>query len=33
MSEALLTVRSVQTFYGKIQALKGVDIDIPRGGS
>jgi branched-chain amino acid transport system ATP-binding protein len=31
MSEALLTVRSVQTFYGKIQALKGVDIDIPKG--
>jgi branched-chain amino acid transport system ATP-binding protein len=31
MSEALLTVRNVQTFYGKIEALKGVDIDIPKG--
>jgi branched-chain amino acid transport system ATP-binding protein len=31
MSEALLTARNVQTFYGKIQALKGVDIDIPKG--
>jgi branched-chain amino acid transport system ATP-binding protein len=31
MSESLLTVRKVQTFYGKIQALKGVDIDIPKG--
>jgi branched-chain amino acid transport system ATP-binding protein len=31
MSEPLLTARNVQTFYGKIQALKGVDIDIPRG--
>jgi branched-chain amino acid transport system ATP-binding protein len=31
MSDALLTVRGVQTFYGKIQALKGVDIDIKKG--
>ena len=31
MSDALLTVRRVQTFYGKIQALKGVDIDIKKG--
>jgi branched-chain amino acid transport system ATP-binding protein len=31
MTEAMLTVRGVQTFYGKIQALKGVDIDIKRG--
>ena len=31
MSELLLTARQVQTFYGKIQALKGVDIDIPKG--
>jgi branched-chain amino acid transport system ATP-binding protein len=31
MSEPLLTARNVQTFYGKIQALKGVDIDIPKG--
>ncbi|HRD76985.1 MAG TPA: ABC transporter ATP-binding protein [Hyphomicrobiaceae bacterium] len=27
----LLTVRGVETFYGKIQALKGVDIDVNRG--
>ena len=31
MSEALLTVRGVETFYGKIQALKGVDIDVAKG--
>ncbi len=31
MSDAMLTVRGVQTFYGKIQALKGVDIDIKKG--
>ena len=27
----LLTVRGVETFYGKIQALKGVDIDVNEG--
>ncbi|MFO0994470.1 MAG: ABC transporter ATP-binding protein [Hyphomicrobiales bacterium] len=31
MSEAMLTVRGVETFYGKIQALKGVDIDVAKG--
>jgi branched-chain amino acid transport system ATP-binding protein len=31
MSESLLTARKVHTYYGKIQALKGVDIDIPKG--
>ena len=31
MSDAMLTVRGVQTFYGKIQALRGVDIDIRKG--
>lgn len=31
MSEALLTVRGVHTYYGKIQALRGVDIDIKKG--
>ena len=31
MSECLLTARKVHTYYGKIQALKGVDIDIPKG--
>jgi branched-chain amino acid transport system ATP-binding protein len=31
MSDTMLTVRGVQTFYGKIQALKGVDIDIKKG--
>ena len=31
MSEPLLQVRGVQTFYGKIQALKGIDIDVNAG--
>ncbi|MBM3520813.1 MAG: ABC transporter ATP-binding protein [Alphaproteobacteria bacterium] len=31
MSQPLLQVRGVETFYGKIQALKGVDIDIAKG--
>jgi branched-chain amino acid transport system ATP-binding protein len=29
--EPLLVVRGVETFYGKIQALKGVDIDVREG--
>jgi branched-chain amino acid transport system ATP-binding protein len=29
--EPLLTVRGVETYYGKIIALKGVDIDVNRG--
>ena len=28
---ALLTARGVETFYGSIQALKGIDIDVARG--
>jgi len=28
MTEPLLKVRGVQTFYGKIQALKGIDMDV-----
>ena len=28
---ALLTIRGVQTFYGNIQALKGIDIDVNDG--
>ncbi len=28
---ALLTVRGVETFYGSIQALKGIDIDVASG--
>jgi branched-chain amino acid transport system ATP-binding protein len=28
---ALLTARGVETFYGAIQALKGIDIDVDRG--
>ena len=28
---ALLQVRGLHTFYGKIEALKGIDIDIPEG--
>ena len=31
MSEPLLSVRGVDAFYGKIQALRGVDIDINPG--
>jgi branched-chain amino acid transport system ATP-binding protein len=31
MSETLLTTRGVQAFYGKIQALKGIDIDVKQG--
>jgi branched-chain amino acid transport system ATP-binding protein len=31
MSEPLLQVRGVQTFYGKIQALKGIDMDVSSG--
>src|SRR5579883_909899 len=27
----LLTIRGVEAFYGKIQALRGVDIDVNRG--
>ncbi len=29
--ETLLSVRGLETFYGKIQALRGVDIDVRRG--
>jgi len=31
MSEALLSIRGVETFYGKIQALRGIDLDVKRG--
>ena len=31
MSEALLSVRGVETFYGKIQALRGVELDVKKG--
>ncbi|MGL4727862.1 MAG: ABC transporter ATP-binding protein [Bosea sp. (in: a-proteobacteria)] len=31
MSAPLLSIRGVQTFYGKIQALKGVDVDVNQG--
>ena len=31
MSNPLLTVRGVETFYGKIQALRGIDIDVNSG--
>jgi len=30
-AEPLLTIRGLQTFYGKIQALKGVDVDVYEG--
>ena len=29
--KALLTLRGVETFYGKIQALKGIDLDVNEG--
>ena len=31
MTHALLTTRGVQAFYGKIQALKGIDLDVKQG--
>ena len=31
MSDALLTIRGVETFYGNIQALRGIDLDVGRG--
>jgi branched-chain amino acid transport system ATP-binding protein len=31
MSDSFLSVRGVNTFYGKIQALRGVDLDIKKG--
>jgi len=31
VSDALLSVRGVETFYGKIQALKGIDLDVSKG--
>src|SRR5690606_8740306 len=31
MSENLLSVRGVKTYYGQIMALRGVDVDVNRG--
>ena len=31
MSEPLLSIRGVETFYGNIQALRGVDLEVPKG--
>jgi branched-chain amino acid transport system ATP-binding protein len=31
MTTPLLEIRGLQTFYGKIQALKGIDLDVPEG--
>ena len=31
MTETLLSTRGVQAFYGKIQALKGIDLDVKKG--
>src|SRR6476660_6211932 len=31
MTTPLLTVRGVKTFYGRVQALRGVDLDINEG--
>src|SRR5271167_2380471 len=30
-AKPLLTVRGVETFYGKIQALRGIDLDVNEG--
>jgi len=30
-AKPMLTVRGVETFYGKIQALKGIDLDVNQG--
>ncbi len=32
MSEAVLRIDGLQTYYGKIHALKGISVDVPRGG-
>jgi len=31
VAKPMLTVRGVETFYGKIQALKGIDLDVNQG--
>ena len=31
MSAPLLSVRSVTAFYGRVQALKGIDLDVQPG--
>jgi branched-chain amino acid transport system ATP-binding protein len=31
MAKPLLTVRGVETFYGKIQALRGIELDVNKG--
>ncbi len=31
MSDALLSIRGVETYYGKIVALRGVDVEVARG--
>ncbi len=31
MSQPLLSVRGVETFYGKIQALRGIDLEVGKG--
>ncbi|MEO1793151.1 MAG: ABC transporter ATP-binding protein [Pseudomonadota bacterium] len=31
MSEPILQIRGLETFYGKIQALKGIDLDVEKG--
>ena len=31
MSETILSIRGLETYYGKIQALKGIDLDIAKG--
>jgi branched-chain amino acid transport system ATP-binding protein len=31
MSETLLSIRGVETFYGKIQALRGIELDVKKG--
>ena len=31
MSESILTVRNIETFYGPVMAIRGVSFDVPKG--
>ena len=28
----MLELKSIESYYGKIQALKGIDLEVPEGG-
>ena len=32
LSELMLELKSIESFYGKIQALKGITLEVPKGG-